>query len=80
MTMVKAMLGRKVGMTQVFDEAGDLVPVTVLQVGPCSVVQIKHDVEGACTAVQIGYDERKKKKTTCDPCACSYCKYNLVCY
>jgi len=50
-------------MTQVFDEAGDLVPVTVLEVGPCSVVQIKHDAEGACSAVQIGYDEKKKKNT-----------------
>jgi len=61
--MVKALLGKKVGMTQIFDEAGTLVPVTVLQVGPCSVVQVKCDEEGACRAVQIGFGQRKRKNT-----------------
>lgn len=61
--MVKALLGKKVGMTQIFDEAGTLVPVTVLKVGPCSVLQIKTDPSGSCSAVQIGFDSRKKKNT-----------------
>jgi large subunit ribosomal protein L3 len=63
MNMVKAVLGKKICMTQLFDEAGNLVPVTVLKVGPCSVVQLKTDSTGACRAVQIGFDERKKKNT-----------------
>ncbi len=61
--MTKALLGKKIGMTQIFDEAGVLVPVTVLQVGPCFVVQVKNDREGSCKAVQIGFDERKRKNT-----------------
>jgi len=61
--MVKAMLGKKVGMTQVYDEAGSLVPVTVLEVGPCSVVQVKADAEGKCQAVQLGFGDRKRSRT-----------------
>ena len=61
--MLKALLGKKIGMTQIYDEDGTLVPVTVLQIGPCFVVQIKNDADGACTAVQIGYGERKRKNT-----------------
>jgi len=62
--MVKALLGKKVGMTQVFDAEGVRVPVTVLQVGPCFVVQLKCGTEGSCKAVQIGFGERKRKNTT----------------
>ncbi len=62
--MVRALLGKKLGMTQVYDEDGTLVPVTVLEVGPCPVVQVKRDAEGLCRAVQIGYQERKRKHTT----------------
>ena len=62
--MVKALLGKKLGMTQVYDEQGAIVPVTVLEVGPCSVVQVKTDAEGRCRAVQIGYGEKKRGKTT----------------
>lgn len=61
--MVKALLGRKIGMTQVFDAEGSRVPVTVLQVGPCSVVQVKENDDGTCRAIQIGFDERKRKNT-----------------
>ena len=61
--MVKALLGKKIGMTQVFDEAGTRVPVTVLKVGPCSVVQVKTDEEENCTAVQLGFGEKKRKNT-----------------
>ena len=61
--MVKALLGKKIGMTQIFDEEGTLVPVTVLQVGPCSVVQLKTDASGSHRAVQIGFGDRKPKNT-----------------
>jgi len=61
--MVNSLLGKKIGMTQTFDEAGAVVPVTVLQVGPCVVLQVKNDAAGTCRAVQIGFDERKRKNT-----------------
>jgi len=62
--MVKALLGKKIGMTQVFGEAGKRVPVTVLQVGPCMVTQIKTAETDSVAAVQIGFGERKRKHTT----------------
>ena len=59
--MVNAILGRKIGMTQVWDEDDNVVPVTVIQAGPCPVVQVKtQDTDGYC-AVQIGYGEIKEK-------------------
>jgi large subunit ribosomal protein L3 len=61
--MVKALLGRKIGMTQVFDEAGRRVPVTVLEVGPCVVTQVKTPATDGIAAVQIGFGERKRKNT-----------------
>jgi large subunit ribosomal protein L3 len=61
--MVKALIGKKLGMTQVFTEEGTRVPVTVLQVGPCTVTQVKAEPGGAVAAVQIGFDERKRKNT-----------------
>ena len=57
------LLGHKIGMTQVFDEAGLSIPVTVVKAGPCVVTQIKSkDVEGY-DAVQLGYDDVKEKNT-----------------
>jgi large subunit ribosomal protein L3 len=61
--MVKALIGKKLGMTQIFDEDGRLVPVTVLQVGPCSVTQVKTADNDNAPAVQIGFGERKRKNT-----------------
>ncbi len=61
--MVKALLGRKLGMTQVFDGDGNRVPVTVLRVGPCTVAQIKTEETDKVAAVQIGFEERKRKNT-----------------
>lgn len=59
--MVKALLGKKIGMTQVFDESGAAVPVTALQVGPCVVLQIRESAGGG--VAQIGFDQRKRKNT-----------------
>ncbi|MGD2175281.1 MAG: 50S ribosomal protein L3 [Candidatus Brocadiaceae bacterium] len=59
--MVKALIGKKVGMTQVFDDTGALVPVTVLQVGPCTVTQIKTRETDEVDAVQVGFEDCKRK-------------------
>lgn len=53
------LLGKKVGITQVYDEAGNLVPVTVIQAGPCIVMQVKTSETDGYNAVQLGFDEVK---------------------
>ncbi len=55
-------LGRKIGMTQIFDERGNVVPVTLIEAGPCRVVQVKTVETDGYEAVQIGFDEIKKLK------------------
>jgi len=55
------LLGKKIGMTRIFDDEGNTVPVTVLHVGPCFVTQIKTEEKDGYEAVQIGYDEKKPK-------------------
>lgn len=57
------LIGRKLGMTRVFAEDGRAVPVTVIEAGPCPVVQVKSPAEGR-TAVQLGYGARKAKRTS----------------
>ncbi len=59
--MKKAILATKVGMTQIFNEDGSLVPVTVLQAGPCTVTQIKTVENDGYSAVQVGYVDKKEK-------------------
>jgi large subunit ribosomal protein L3 len=61
--MSKGILARKVGMTQLFTERGTVVPVTVLEAGPCRVVQRKTAAVDGYDAVQIGFGERKAKRT-----------------
>ncbi len=53
------LLGKKVGMTQVYDEAGRMTPVTVLQAGPCTILQVKTPEKDGYCALQLGYDEVK---------------------
>ena len=60
--MEKAIIGKKVGMTQIFDEAGKVIPVTVIQAGPCTVVQKKTEEKDGYTAVQLGFEEVPEKK------------------
>jgi len=62
--MSRAILGRKVGMTQIFDEAGQVIPVTVVQAGPCVVVQKRTAAKHRYTALQIGFDEIAGRKLT----------------
>ncbi len=59
--MKKAILGKKIGMTQIFDENANLVPVTVLEAGPCVVTQKKTIENDGYEAIQIGYGEVKSK-------------------
>ncbi len=56
-------LGHKIGMTQIFDEAGLMVPVTIIQAGPCVVTQVKTQETDGYEAVQLGYDVIKEKNT-----------------
>ena len=60
--MKKAILGKKIGMTQIFDEKGRAIPVTVVEAGPCTVVQIKTKDSDGYEAVQLGFGEVKEKK------------------
>ena len=59
--MKKAILATKVGMTQIFGENGVLVPVTVLEAGPCVVTQLKTVENDGYNAVQVGFGEKKEK-------------------
>ena len=59
--MKKAILAKKVGMTQIFNEAGELVPVTVLQAGPCVVTQVKTMENDGYEAVQVGFEDIREK-------------------
>ena len=64
--MKKAILATKIGMTQIFAEDGELIPVTVLQAGPCEVTQVKTVENDGYSAVQVGYVDKKEKIVTKD--------------
>ena len=59
---MKSLLGKKLGMTQIFDEAGQLVPVTVIEAGPCSVVQRKTAATDGYEAVQLGFGAQQPER------------------
>ena len=61
---MQGLIGKKVGMTSVFDENGKNIPCTVLQAGPCVVTQIKTVEKDGYSAVQLGFDDKKEKHTT----------------
>lgn len=61
---MKGMIGKKVGMTQIFDEQGNVVPVTVIAAGPCYVTQIRTGERDGYTAVQLGFEETKATRLT----------------
>jgi len=58
--MAEGLLGKKVGMTQVFQENGESLPVSILQVGPCFVTQVKTQEKDGYTALQIGFEESRR--------------------
>jgi large subunit ribosomal protein L3 len=59
---MKGILGRKVGMTQIFDNDGNVIPVTVIQAGPCYITQIKSEETDGYDAIQMGFEEIKPKR------------------
>ncbi|HEX9814361.1 MAG TPA: 50S ribosomal protein L3 [Myxococcota bacterium] len=58
------LIGRKVGMTQVFAESGELVPVTVIEAGPCTVIQKRTSAKDGYSAIQLGFGEQKQQRLT----------------
>ena len=62
--MEKAIIGKKVGMTQIFDEAGKVIPVTVIEAGPCTVIQKKTVEKDGYSAVQLGFEDVPERKLT----------------
>ena len=60
---MESLIGKKLGMTQVFEETGRAIPVSVLQVGPCPVVQVKTPEKDGYAAIQIGFEEIKESRT-----------------
>ena len=61
---MKGLIGKKVGMTQVFDETGVVTPVTIIQAGPCFVTQVKDEKNDGYSAVQLGYGDVSPKRLT----------------
>jgi len=61
---MRGILGRKVGMTRIFDESGTVIPVTVIEAGPCFVTQKKTVEKDGYSAIQIGFDEEEQRKLT----------------
>jgi len=59
--MTLGLLGNKIGMTQIFDESGNIIPVTILKIGPCVVTQIKTVLNDGYNAIQIGYGDISSK-------------------
>ena len=60
--MKKGLIGKKIGMTQIFDEKGNMIPVTVVEAGPCVVVQKKTTENDGYEAVQVGYGDKKVQR------------------
>src|SRR4030042_1231987 len=57
---MKGILGKKVGMTQIFDDTGEVIPVTIIEVGPCYVTQIKITKRDGYSAIQLGFGQAKR--------------------
>jgi large subunit ribosomal protein L3 len=62
--MTVGLLGNKIGMTQIFDESGNIIPVTILKVGPCIVTQVKTVLKDGYNSIQIGYGKISSKSLT----------------
>ena len=70
------LIGRKIGMTQLYDEKGDVVPVTVIEAGPCTVTEIRTSERDGYTALQLGFGTNKEKRFT-KPYLGQFTKRNL---
>ena len=60
--MKKAIIGKKIGMTQIFGEKGVVIPVTAIEAGPCTVVQIKNEGKDGYNSIQLGFEDVKESK------------------
>ncbi len=74
---MKALIGRKIGMTQIFNDEGHVIPVTAIEVGPCTITQIKTEEQDGYTAVQLGFGEVKENKLT-KPAKGKFAKSNIT--
>lgn len=61
---MEGVIGKKIGMTRIFDQEGQAIPVTVIQAGPCPVIQVKTEDRDGYSAVQVGFGEKRKKLVT----------------
>lgn len=61
---MKGIIGKKIGMTSIFDESGNNIPCTVIEAGPCVVTQVKKQETDGYNAVQLGFDEKREKSAT----------------
>lgn len=77
--MLKGILGKKLGMTQIFDKEGEIIPVTVIKAGPCFVVQKKNRGKEGYDSVQLGFIEKKKKRVN-KPLTGHFAKANTQCF
>ncbi len=75
--MDKAIIGRKLGMTQMFTETGELIPVTAILAGPCPVIQVKNLERDGYQAVQVGYEEIAERKLS-KPARGHFAKANVA--
>lgn len=62
--MLKGILGRKVGMTQIYDETGNAIPVTVVEAGPCHVLQVRTAEKDGYSAVQLGFQDKPRRSAS----------------
>ena len=77
--ILKGILGKKLGMTQIFDKEGEVIPVTVIKAGPCFVVQKKNRGKEGYDSVQLGFIEKKKKRVN-KPLTGHFAKGNTSCF
>ena len=61
---MRGLIGKKIGMTRIFDDSGNMVPVTIIEAGPCAVTQLKTVKSDGYDAVQVGYLDKKTKHLT----------------
>ena len=75
---MKGILGKKIGMTQIFSEAGEMIPVTVIEAGPCVVTQLKNEETDGYKAVQLGFEDQKEHRLT-KPAKGHFAKAGVAC-
>ncbi len=77
--MLNGMLGKKIGMTQIFTKDGDVIPVTVIKTGPCFVIQKKNKAKDGYDSIQLGFLEKKKERVN-KPLSGHFAKAETPCF